>query len=305
MIKHYEGYLGTFDYDDEEFEIYGYIRYIGKGLSVDLPKGCIETSYMFMGRILPEGFHLGDFDTSNVRYMDGMFNKCILPEGFTLGDKFDTSNVEDMSNMFYECKMPKGFSLGDHFDTSKVEDMRFMFANAIVPDGFSLGDHFDTSNVRDMRNMFDYCALYKDLLGDKFDTSNVRYMQNMFSHCVFPEGFSLGDKFNTSKVKNMDGMFSHCAFPEGMSEKSLLSKQKCLNNVYKTTLEKPYINISCFTMDCLNNDTILLPENIFNEDKPSEVKIIRYPAIGNYSLCKLKAEYILEPNSNKCCISPK
>ena len=225
MIKHYEGYLGTFDYDDEEFEIYGYIRYIGKGLSVDLPKGCINTSYMFMGSILPEGFHLGDFDTSNVRYMDGMFAKCILPEGFTLGDKFDTSNVKDISNMFYECKIPKGFSLGD--------------------------------------------------------------------------------KFNTSKVEDMYGMFSHCAFPEGMSEKSLLSKQKCLNNVYKTTLEKPYANVSCFTMDCLNDNIILLPENIFNGDKPSEVKIIRYPAIGNYSLYKLKAEYILESNSNKCCISLK
>lgn len=53
--------------------------------------------------------------------------------------------------------------------------------------------------------------------------------------------------------------------------------------------------VSCFTMDCLNDNIILLPENIFNGDKPSKVKIIRYPAIDYYSLCKLKAEYILEP----------
>ena len=180
-----------------------------------------------------------------------------------------------------------------------------MFASAIVPEGFTLGDKFDTSNVKDMRNMFDYCALYKDLLGDKFDTSNVMDMRNMFSHCVIPEGFTLGDKFDTSKVINMDGMFTNCEFPEGISEKSLLSKQKYLNNVYKTTLEKTHVNVSCFTMDCLNDNIILLPENMFNGDKPSEVKIIRYPAIGNYSLNKFKAEYILESNSNKCCISSK
>ena len=338
MIKHYEGELGTFDYDDEEFEIYDgmfkpHLHYIGKGKSVDLPKGCINTSKMFTDCKLPRGFSLGNFDTSNVINMESMFYECILPEGFTLGDKFDTSNVTYMENMFSYCKLPEGFTLGDKFDTSNVKDMRYMFVSAIVPEGFSLGDKFNTSNVKYMRNMFTNCVFPEGFtlgdnfdtsnvenmrgmfyncklpegftLGDKFDTSNVRYMQNMFSHCVFPECFSLGDKFDTSNVINMDGMFANCGFPEGMSEKSLLNKQKCLNNVYKMTLEKSHANVSCFTMDCLNDNIILLPENIFNGDKPSEVKIIRYPAIDYYSLCKLKAEYILEPNSSKCCMSPK
>lgn len=45
MIRHYEGELGNFDYDDEEFEVLGehisapYLHYKGKGLSVNLPKG--------------------------------------------------------------------------------------------------------------------------------------------------------------------------------------------------------------------------------------------------------------------------
>ena len=47
MIQHYEGELGIFDYDDEEFELldgresdewFGkYLHYKGKGFSVDLP----------------------------------------------------------------------------------------------------------------------------------------------------------------------------------------------------------------------------------------------------------------------------
>ena len=107
MIKHYEGILGIFDYDDEEFEILStfyntdYLHYIANELSVDLPQGCINTSYMFYNCVLPEGFNLGNFDTSNVKYMDNMFMYCKLPEGFTLGDKFDTSNVKDMCSMFY------------------------------------------------------------------------------------------------------------------------------------------------------------------------------------------------------------
>ena len=113
MIKHYEGELGTFDYDDEEFEIYDgmfkpHLHYIGKGKSVDLPNGCINTSYMFSNCKLPEGFTLGDnFDTSNVVDMSFMFYNCILPEGFTLGDKFDTSNVINTNGMFSNCIFPE------------------------------------------------------------------------------------------------------------------------------------------------------------------------------------------------------
>lgn len=90
MIKHYEGPLGTFDYDDEEFEVSHSItgneclHYHGTGSSVDLPEGCINMSYMFYN--------------------------CTLPEGFTLGDKFDTSKVTNTCNMFYNCTLPPEIS---------------------------------------------------------------------------------------------------------------------------------------------------------------------------------------------------
>lgn len=90
-VSHYEGRLGVFDYDPEEFELQEfcyeyYLHYCGKGKSVDLPKGCIDTSYMFAECELPPDFTLGpDFDTSNVTNMSRMFLKCILPENFSLG----------------------------------------------------------------------------------------------------------------------------------------------------------------------------------------------------------------------------
>lgn len=144
MFRHYKGVLGIFDYDDDEFAVINVLnkaelRYVGHRLSVNLPKGCVNTRYMFSGCELPAGFSLGEeFDTSDVTDMRGMFMNCKLPEGFSLGERFDTSKVEDMSYMFYLCKMPKRFSLGDKFDTDNARDTSFMFECYYLPDGINI-----------------------------------------------------------------------------------------------------------------------------------------------------------------------
>ena len=225
MIRHYKGKLGEFDYDDTEFEIGKrsgvegiHILYIGKGSSVNLPKGCIDTSYMFYGKELPKGFTLGDdFNTSKVVNMEYMFSECELPGGFTLGDKFDTSSATNMKRMFSECITSECFSLGDKFDTSNVTNMCGMFSTCSMPTVFTLGDKFDTSNVTDMSGMFVSCGISEGFLGDKFDTSNVVCMNTMFYYSVFSEGSTLGDKFDTSNVTDMREMFSNCKFPENFS----------------------------------------------------------------------------------------
>lgn len=172
---HYKGALGVFDYNPDMFEIrYGlgnkfspdarveHLHYRGKTLNISLPKGCINTNYMFLECKLPEGATLSDdFNTKEVKNMRGMFFDAELPEGFSLGSNFDTCNVKDMTCMFYNCVLPEGFNLGN-FDTSKVKYMDNMFMYCKLPEGFTLGDKFDTSNVKDMCSMF-YCTeLSKD-----------------------------------------------------------------------------------------------------------------------------------------------
>lgn len=127
-LIHYEGELGVFDYNPEEFEINryftSYLHYCGTGNSVNLPKGCTNTRYMFYECELPVGFHLGeDFDTSEVTDMSFMFYGCKFPDGFTLGRHFNTINVKFMTSMFDTCKFPEGFTLGNNFNTIKVTDM--------------------------------------------------------------------------------------------------------------------------------------------------------------------------------------
>ena len=218
-LVHYEGELGIFDYDPEEFVIQNsigmpYLQYCGKGISVNLPDGCTNTRYMFYGCDLKEGFSLGNnFDTSNVTSMKGMFRNCKLREGFSLGEKFDTSNVTDMRCMFDCCELPKGFTLGEKFDTSNVISMFNMFYYCSLPRNFSLGEKFDTSNVTDMSGMFCKCNLHEDFsLGERFDTSSVTDMRDMFNECILPKGFSLGEHFDISRVEHMENMFRECKY---------------------------------------------------------------------------------------------
>ena len=171
-LIHYEGELGIFDYDPEEFEVryfFGemYLHYCGMGKSVNLPKGCTSTRLMF--------------------------NECILPAGFSLGPNFDTSEVTNMVYMFKDCELPAGFSFGDRFITSKVINMRTMFYRCSMPEGLSLGENFDTSSVTDMYAMFAFCKMPKNFtLGDKFEICNARRLDDMFRDCTYG-GFDIAD----------------------------------------------------------------------------------------------------------------
>lgn len=157
-LVHYQGELGDFWYDPNEFEVltherakfwydpkesvltahekveFEYLHYVGNNGAVDLPKGCTNTRYMFWDCELPEGFQLIAFNTSNVEVMEHMFYRCRIPTGFSLGDEFSTSNVIDMSWMFAGCKISTGFTLGHKFDTSKVKTMEGMFYGCEFPE---------------------------------------------------------------------------------------------------------------------------------------------------------------------------
>lgn len=170
-LVHYQGELGDFWYDPNEFSIgqigSDMLHYEGNGNSVSLPKGCINTRHMFEVCV------------------------CVLPEGFQLID-FNTSDVINMSHMFYGCKLSKGFSLGDKFDTSNVTDMAGMFAKAKLPEGFILGDKFTFGTAINLSNMF-YCVEFPKgfSLNDFTFTANRDYA-DMFSGCKFPAGFQIG-----------------------------------------------------------------------------------------------------------------
>lgn len=221
MLRHYKGLLGEFDYHDDVFSVEtkhckDALCYIGNDKAVSLPKGCINTRYMFCGCELPEGFSLHEsFDTSNVVDMTGMFYNSILPEGFSFGPNFNTGNVVDMTGMFEGCHAHMALNLGSNFNTVNVVSMERMFSSAIFDNGIELGDSFDTSHVKKMDEMFIHCNVGNRLsLGDKFNTSNVEDFGAMFYCFRFPSNFKFPSCFTITDNVNLTNMFYCAKFPK-------------------------------------------------------------------------------------------
>ena len=95
--------------------------------------------------------NLSNFNTSKVKYMDSMFNRCLSLKHINLTN-FDTSHVIDMRNMFYGCKSLISINLSN-FDTSQVENMEEIFygCNSLVSIDLS---NFDMINCDSYENMF-------------------------------------------------------------------------------------------------------------------------------------------------------
>ena len=150
---------------------------------------------------------IGDFDTSKVTDMAGMFYGCnSLTELDVSG--FNTSKVIDMAEMFNECNSLTELDVSG-FDTSNVTNMAFMFGNAYSLTELDLSG-FDTSKVIDMSGMFVSCFSLAELDVSGFDTSNVTNMAFMFDMVEGPievEHIYGLENFNTSKVRDMSYMF--------------------------------------------------------------------------------------------------
>lgn len=94
-------------------------------------------------------------DTSNVTYMEYMFEGCSNLTSLDLSS-FDTSNVTSMYSMFDHCTSLTSLDLSN-FDTSNVTRMNFMFWNCSSLTTLNLSN-WDTSKVTSYSNMFRDCS---------------------------------------------------------------------------------------------------------------------------------------------------
>ena len=101
-------------------------------------------------------FDISDWDVSNVKNMEYMFN----------GSKFngdisdwDVSKVENMSSMFYKSSFTNENSNISKWDVSNVEDMSWMFAWSKFTDKNGDISDWNVSSVENMMDMFYQCPL--------------------------------------------------------------------------------------------------------------------------------------------------
>ena len=161
----------------------------------------------FVGFYEMTSIDLSALDTSEVTYMNSMFDSCGSLTSLDVS-KFDTSQVTNMSAMFANCRSLTNLDLRS-FDTSKVTDMSYMFENCSSLTSLDVRN-FDTSNVTDMSAMFANCSSLTSLDVSNFDTSQATDMRYMFSECSSLTSLDVS-KFDTSNVTNMYGMFKSCS----------------------------------------------------------------------------------------------
>lgn len=193
-IKHYSGELGEFDYDTREFELDGYLHYIGTepdGSKIKIPDG--------------------------VKKCNGMFADC----KFLIKAPAIPDGVKDCTVMFKGCT---SLIIAPEIPDS-VKDCRFMFYNCeslttppVIPNGVENCDSMFSgceslkkapiipNSVKDCDMMFLGCHL---LTKASEIPNGVKFCSYMFADCV---SLTKAPVIPDSVIKNCkDTMFDGCS----------------------------------------------------------------------------------------------
>ena len=214
---------------------YHYLHYVGGGGVVKNPKGNISAYRMFDRdpdrykdlQPLNKLIYLSQFDTHFITDMGCMFANFDRFVDWVVGiGNFDTSNVEIMSGMFSKsdcCNSRKTILDLRNFNTSKVKDMYQMFEGTYLKD--IIVSSFDTSNVEDMGSMFE-CTKVAFLDLRNFSTSKVKDVGSMFLGCSDLKELRIGT-FDLSNVVNTSLIFedSFCESAEPLDLSNLYISQ--------------------------------------------------------------------------------
>lgn len=168
-----------------------------------------------LGRTADGGLDLSSFNTSNVTDMNYIFedvgrywyDKKIDSTTITLTG-LDTSNVRNMEGMFNRCWGLETLDVSQ-LNTSSCTNMKLMFGYCLTLQALDLSS-FNTGNVTNMYQMFESCKAIKTLDVSGFDTSKVTTMYEMFHQCNEVESIEGLHKFNTGACTSIFDMFSEC-----------------------------------------------------------------------------------------------
>ncbi len=187
-----------------------YNLYIASDAPIFAPVNC-DSLFKDFTSLVTIDFN-GNFNTSNVTNMVGMFQGCTSIVSLDL-NSFNTANVTDMTSgntrsIFSGCSSLTNLYI-NNFNTKNVTAMGTLFSGCSSLTNLDLSS-FNTSNVTDMNSMFSGCSSLTSLDSNSFNTLNVTDMASMFSKCSSLASLNIS-KFNTSKVTDMRDMFYKCS----------------------------------------------------------------------------------------------
>ncbi len=145
-------------------------------------------------------------------YSTNLFYKCEALVDISGIANWDTSNVKNMNGLFFGAKsLPDALAIRN-WDTSNVVDMSYMFSGATSL-MFVDVSNWNTENVKNMSCMFQVGKSYagdgqlKEIIGlNNLDVSNVTDMTCMFYGAGQMTYYDIGD-WNVTKVESFNHMF--------------------------------------------------------------------------------------------------
>ena len=156
-----------------------------------------STFYWFWGlRKLKTIIGIENLNTSEVKYMSGMFKGCSSLTELDLSG-FNTAKVEYMSFMFDGCSQLKTLDISG-FNTANVYDMMGMFSGCSQLETIDVSG-FNTANVRRMDGMFEGCSQLETIDVSGFNTANSSGISCMFRGCHNLKSIDISS-FNIGKI---------------------------------------------------------------------------------------------------------
>lgn len=151
-----------------------------------------------------------NLNTSNVTYMNEMFDQCSNLETLDLSH-FNTEKVENMSKMFNGCTKLHDLNISS-FNTENVKYMNEMFYGCSSLDTLDLS-HFITENVlyTGLYYMFNGCSSLSSLDVSNFTTDKPRMqLDGLFQGCSSLQTLDLSS-FSTGGANSVTDMFDGCS----------------------------------------------------------------------------------------------
>ena len=259
----------------------------------------INNSYNFTYKL-----DLSDWDTSNMKRFDSMFNNCT---GITYADVsgFNTSNVNYMNRMFNWCKSLKYLDVSK-WDTSKVSNMEMLFRGCESLTYLDVS-RFDTSNVINMHGMFYNCRSLTYLDVSKWDTSKLYDLTGTFEKAGRINMIDMSN-WNLSNLGEIGNSIENL-FLDSYCENIKLPNMN-LNKPFNLNYGNAFKNLSYlksfYAPELINSKTTKV-DNLFYNNKEleyidmhdwdfSNVTSAKYMFYGCYSLISLIDGHESDPN---------
>ena len=249
-----------------------------------------DTSYMFCECYILEDIIFGNFDTSLVTNMTGMFKNTQTIKSIDLSG-FNTKNVLDMNNMFSNCNALKYLNI-KNFDFSKITNkdninqILFQCNNLIYLNiqSLKISNEYYDEIFKNVNNNLIYC------LNEQESSELLNYLENSNKNYIINCSYLTQDKSVKVLITIMDTYFNskpltdindYSTIPKIVEKSNSINylncssedllKRKCGNT--KMTIENKDYIINNLVNDIINGTLNPLIDDIINGNKDDYITV--------------------------------